>query len=317
MMKRAKKFTHAVGRLLCLVFMTLGLSVSAQASSKIQIDKGEIIIDAREGMPFMKAKINGEVYKFLITPSDHLITISPEIVAKLKLKPSASYQGVGVNIDYENFTTKATRLEIDFEDIGPKKYRADWLFNPFYEGYDGSVNPFLLGNKKVTFLLNDHPADQKMEVEKYKSVGDNSWRFLKRNFIDGVDFQIAFRPHYDTTRMTIGAAYVIESSQKIEQADNYFMPREFRGYKDFILAKLSKPIYPLSSNLSLKEAEFHILTDSRETVVTAEDEVVVKGKSKRKYSHAIWLGLDHFKGCNKIEFALKAKLMRTYCLAVE
>ncbi len=303
-----------------------GLSVAffitptAQAKSNVTFTKDEMIIDLRKGPPVIKGTIDGQIYQFLLSPGTNTLDVNPEIGERHAKTKLSLPLGIGKRtIDYRKVKVSFDRLKIEFEDGLSKRQNIYWLnkAGPPYQGFDGIINAFNFKKDKVTFILSDPKNGNIIKSKPFKSFNKSVWVQKKKKYFNDKTFALSFRPYYARTRITIGAAYAFEENNDIEYDKTVFtQPRDYVGTQEFVRARLKTPIYPLHSDRPLHDVEVHILEGSFNPIDTkiSEDEVIVTGKSDRKYTKIIWLGLDFFEGCEKIEFMPRKKTMITYCV---
>ncbi len=313
----ATRLFHNFLSLSCVLIFSALFTNSASAKSGIVINKDEVIITMTEGYPALKAKINNETYHFLISTSISQIWISPEIAAKFRLNETAS-EGRGI-VSHDTFMYKSyeNKLSIDFPGLKEKEYTVEWSGRPHYEGFDGVIGIENLGKRKITFIFNGNLSLKKMKKRSYRqNIGsDRLWRKWVRRFVDRKDVLLMFSPHYDVTRITLGANYAFQNDDNLTfSGEPYYMPSDFSGYKQYILGEFKTPIEPLKGLAPLRRADVHIKEGSLDEVVkTDEDEVVSMARSKREYLHGISLGRDYFEGCHSVVFSKNAGTMTTYC----
>jgi len=125
----------------------------------------------------------------------------------------------------------------------------------------------IFGDRDVTFQFSDALFEDGLKVSTFKTFKKKTtlggWRLQLDRYFGKDPLHIAFRPHYDKTRMTIGAAYGFEDQGNLEfTGESYFMPREFLGYREFTLANFKTPITPLKGLKPLTEAEVHVIFGS-------------------------------------------------------
>ncbi|MEP1230261.1 MAG: hypothetical protein ABJG88_06265 [Litorimonas sp.] len=316
MMRYRYVFVRIISPLFFILIVQWLFPNYAFAKSGIFINEHEVIINVTNGMPVLKAKIGHKTYNFLITPSDRGITISPKIAATFQLDENSTF-GAIINLDIAKYRTKKNKLKIHFRGVSEQSYDVEWLPVDPYEGYDGTVGLSIFNGKAVTFIFNDDLLHTNMRVKSYRNnVTDfrNGWRHKLAHYIGNEDLELAFRPHYDVSRLTIGASYAFEDHQNLSfVGEIYYMPREYRGYQEFIEASFRTPISPLSSVKPLDRAEVHVVAGSRDNVVTEEDVVIATGQSQKVYSRILWLGLDYFQDCYKIVLSEAGQNLTTHC----
>lgn len=307
----SQNFVHILFPLIILTF-----APPIEAQSNITFTNDEMIIDLRQGPPVLHGEIEGERYKFLISPATHIITVPPDI-AETYVSPKLKFPFFKIPIDHKKIKPTFGRLKIDFPNDVTRKDNAYWLDDRVpYEDYDGIIDAFGFKKDKVTFILESPNPDKPVKAQDFKSESKVQWIQQQKKLINGENILISFRPYYDKTRITIGTAYALEEGENIEYNQQVFRQyRDYVGVEEFVTGHLPTPLFPLHSDRPIKEVQVHILKgsfDPRSTEIGA-DEVVATGKSNRKYTKIIWLGRDHFKGCERIEFKPKKKLMTTYC----
>lgn len=308
---------HNFGLFLSTLIVSALLVNSASAKSGIVVNKDEVIIRMAEGYPALKAKINNETYYFLISTSIDQVWISPEIAAKFRLDENAS-KGRGL-VSHDTFMYKSytNKLNITFSGLKEKEYTVEWFGRPHYEGFDGAIGIENFGGRKVTFIFDEGLPLKMMKKRSYRqNIGSKMvWRKWLRKFVDRKDVLITFKPHYDVSRMTIGAGFAFQNDDNLTfSGEPYFMPSDFAGYKQYVAGEFKSPISPLKGLAPLRRADVQIKEGSLDEVVeTGEDEVITTAKSKREYLPHLGLGRDYFEGCHSVVFSQDAGTMTTYC----
>jgi len=309
-------------RLLTFLFLfSLIWLVPMMAHSKpaINITETDVVIDVRNGLPLLKAKIRGQTYQFIVSPATDNLFLSPSLVEDLNLEEGARIGPPYIVLDHALYKPKKTSLPITFSILPEEDYTVFWLSTDPYEGYSGVVPLSIFGDRDVTFQFSDAPFEDGLTVSTFKTFKKKTtlggWRLQLDRYFGKDPLHIAFRPHYDKTRMTIGAAYGFEDQGNLEfTGESYFMPREFLGYREFTLANFKTPITPLKGLKPLTEAEVHVIFGSFDAAEVTEGDVVkAKGVSPRRYSRVLWLGLDYFEDCQKVVISKDSKKLTTYC----
>lgn len=302
-------------------FLTLILSslVSdfAFAKSGIVINEDEVVVTMTDGYPALKTQIGGETYHFLITPSHPDIWISPEIADKFQLHKNVLKGGRMVSSDTFMYKTKRNKLNIAFSGLQEKEYTVEWSVRPHYEGFDGSVSLSIFKGREISFIFDDKlsKATMKKNVHRQNGGGEWGWRLWCQRFAGKRDFLLLFSPHYDVSRISIGARYAFQSEDNISLiGEPYHMPSDWAGYKEYVRGEFKKPVSPLKGLAPLSNVDVGIKEGSFEKVVeTEEDEVVATAKSKREYLSVLHLGRNYFEGCHSIVFPRYGEKLVTYC----